>query len=112
MSPKPSLTSDGPVSSPASVNSSADPSSQLSQTDGPTPCQEDGKGEAKKQQQQQEEEDEAGDSQDDVKGKMGKGHPEVKKEEKPEVRLTVGLILLLIKISLLISLHLAVNLGL
>lgn len=112
MSPKPSLTSDGPVSSPASVNSSADPSSQLSQADGPTPCQEDGKGEAKKQQQQQEEEDEAGDSQDDVKGKMGKGHPEIKTEEKPEVRLRVGLILLMIKISFLMSLHPPVNLGL
>lgn len=111
MSPKPSLTSDGPVSSPASVNSSADPSSQLSQADGPTPCQEDGKGEAKKQ-QQQEEEDEAGDSQDDVKGKMGKGHPEIKTEEKPEVRLRVGLILLMIKILCLMSLHLPVNLGL
>lgn len=41
---------------------------------------------AKKQQQQEEEEEEAGDSQDDVKGKMGKGHHEIKTEEKPEVR--------------------------
>lgn len=91
VSPKPSLTSDGPVSSPASVNSSAEPSSQLSQADGPTPCREDGKVEAKKQQQQEEEDEEAGDSQDDVKGKMGKGHPEVKTEEKPEVKWPIQL---------------------
>lgn len=37
----------------------------------------------------QEEEDEGGDSQDDVKGKMGKCHPEAKTEEKPEVRLSM-----------------------
>lgn len=85
LSPKPSLTADGQVSSPASVNSSTDPSSQLTQADGPAPCQDDVKMEVKKQ----EEEDEGDDSQDDVKGKMGKCHPEAKTEEKPEVRLSM-----------------------
>lgn len=55
--------------------------------------------EAKKQQQQQEEDEEAGDSQDGVNGKKGKGHPEVKTEEKPEVRW----------ITLFLSLHLLSN---
>lgn len=90
LSPKPSLTADGQVSSPASVSSSTHPSSQLAQDDGPVPSQEDVKMEVKKQQQEEEEEedDEGTDSQDEGKGKMGKGQPELKTEEKPEVRLS------------------------
>lgn len=84
LSPKPSLTTDGQVSSPASVSSSVDPSSQLAQTDGPAPSQEDIKMEVKKQ---EDEEEEDIDSQDEDKGKTGKGQPELKTEEKPEVRL-------------------------
>lgn len=84
LSAKPSLTADGQVSSPASVNSSADPSSQLALADGPAPSQEDIKMEVKKQ----EEDDEGADTQGEGKGKMGKGQPDVKTEEKPEVRLS------------------------
>lgn len=84
LSPKPSLATDGQVSSPASVSSSVDPSSQLTQTDGPAPSQEDIKMEVKKQ---EDEEEEDVDSQDEDKGKMGKGQPEIKTEDKPEVRL-------------------------
>lgn len=82
LSPKPSLTADGQVSSPASVSSSTDPSSQLTQADGPAPSQEDVKMEVKKQ----EEEDEGAESQGEGKGKMGKGLLDLKTEEKPEVR--------------------------
>lgn len=89
LSPKPSLTADGQVSSPASVSSSTHPSSQLAQDDGPAPSKEDVKMEVKKQHEEEEEEDDEGaDSQDEGKGKMGKGQPELKTEEKPEVRLS------------------------
>ena len=71
------------MSSPASVSSSADPSSQLAQVEGPAPSQEDVKMEVKKQ----EEDDEGADSQEEGKGKMGKGEPDVKSEEQPEVNL-------------------------
>lgn len=70
------------MSSPASVSSSADPSSQLTQADGPVSSQEDVKMDVKKQ----EEDDEGTDSQGEGKGKMGKGQSDVKMEEKPEVR--------------------------
>lgn len=73
------------MSSPASVSSSTEPSSQLPQADGPAPSQEDVKMEVKKQ-EEEEEEDEEADSRDEGKGKMGKGQPEIKTEEKPEVR--------------------------
>ncbi|TKS91650.1 CREB-binding protein [Collichthys lucidus] len=82
LSPKPSLMADGPVSSPASVSSSADPSSQLTQADGPAPSQEDVKMEVKKQ----EDDDEGSESQGEGKGKMGKGQPDIKMEEKPEIK--------------------------
>lgn len=73
------------MSSPASVSSSADPSSQLTQADGPAPSQEDVKMEVKKQ----EDDDEGSESQGEGKGKMGKGQPDIKMEEKPEVRLSM-----------------------
>uniref|UniRef100_A0A1A8LDQ4 histone acetyltransferase n=1 Tax=Nothobranchius pienaari TaxID=704102 RepID=A0A1A8LDQ4_9TELE len=82
-SPKASLTADGQVSSPASVTGSTDPSSQLTSADGPTPAQENGKMEIK----EEEEEDEGADTQGDGKGKLGKGHSEVKMEEKPEIKM-------------------------
>lgn len=85
LSPKPSLTADGQVSSPASVSSSTDPTSQLAQEDGPAPSQEDVKMEVKKQ-EEEEEEEEDDEGADEGKGKMGKGQPELKTEEKPEVR--------------------------
>lgn len=89
LSQKPSLTADGQVSSPASVSSSTDPSSQLAQADGPASSQEDVKMEVKKQEEDEDEdEDEGGDSQDEGKGKMGKGQPELKTEVKTEVRLS------------------------
>lgn len=88
LSPKPSLTADGQVSSPGSVSSSADPSSQLTQPDGPAPSQEEVKMEVKKQ--EDEEEDEAADTQEEGKGKMGKGQHDMKTEVKPEVRLSTS----------------------
>ena len=83
LSAKPSLTTDGQVSSPASVTSSSDPNSQLTRVEGPAPSLEDVKMEIKK-----EEEDERVDTPGDSRGKMGKGENEVKTEEKPEVRLS------------------------
>lgn len=86
MSPKPPLTAEGHVSSPASVASSMNPSSQLTPAaaaEGPASSQEDGKMEVKKQ---EDEEDEGAESQGEGKGKMGKGQSDVKTEEKPEVR--------------------------
>lgn len=72
------------MSSPASVSSSTEPKSQLAQTDGPASSKEDVKMEVKKQ----EEDDDGAESQGEGKGKMGKGQIDVKKEEKPEVRLS------------------------
>lgn len=40
----------------------------------------------KEEEQEEEEEDVGGDSEGSSKGKMCKGQPEVKKEERPEVR--------------------------
>lgn len=77
LSPKPSLTADGQVSSPTSVNSSAQPSSQLTAGDGLLPSQEDIKIEMKMQ--EEEEDDQEAGSQ-----KKGKVQPEVKTEEKLE----------------------------
>lgn len=88
LSPKPSLTADGQVSSPGSVSSSANPSSQLE--DGPAPSQEDVKMEVK----EEEEDDEGADTEGEGKGKMGKGQHDVKTEKKPEVRFTDPLILM------------------
>lgn len=88
LSSKPSQTEDGQVSSPASVNSSTAPGSQLTPADGPAPGHEDVKVEVKKQ---EEEEDEGADSQAEGKGKLGKGQPDVKMEEKPEVRVSLSL---------------------
>ncbi|TWW69523.1 Histone acetyltransferase p300 [Takifugu flavidus] len=82
LSPKPSLTADGQVSSPTSVNSSTQPSSLLTTGDGLPPSLEDIKIEVKKQEEKEEEEDQDAHSQ-----KEGKGHPEVKTEEKPEASL-------------------------
>ncbi|KAI3360110.1 hypothetical protein L3Q82_014425 [Scortum barcoo] len=82
LSPKPSLTADGQVSSPASLSSSTDPNSQLPPADGPVPSQEDVKMEVKKQ----EEDDDGAESQGEGKGKMGKGLSDVKTEEKPEIK--------------------------
>lgn len=79
LSPKPSLTADGQVSSPTSVNSSAQPSSQLTTGDILLPSQEDIKIEVKKQEGEEEEDDQEAGSQ-----KKGKVQPEVKTEEKPE----------------------------
>lgn len=79
LSPKPSLTADGQVSSPTSVNSSAQPSSQLTIGDGLLPSQEDMKIEVKKQEGEEEEDDQEAGSR-----KKGKVQPEVKTEEKPE----------------------------
>lgn len=67
------------------MNSSTDPSSQLAPSDGPAPTQEGVKVEVKKQ---EEEHDDGTESQAEGKGKMGKGHPDVKMEEKPEVGLS------------------------
>ncbi|XP_074552379.1 histone acetyltransferase p300 isoform X2 [Halichoeres trimaculatus] len=86
LSPKPSLTADGPVSSPASVNSSSDPRSQIPTGEGPTPNQEDVKMEIKKQEEEEEEEEEERDSQEDTKGRTGKGQTDMKVEEKPEIK--------------------------
>lgn len=44
--------------------------------------------EVKKQEEEEEEDDEGADSQDEGKGKLGKGQPELKTEEKPEVSLS------------------------
>ncbi|XP_037834605.1 histone acetyltransferase p300 isoform X3 [Kryptolebias marmoratus] len=82
-SPKPSLTADGQVSSPASIPGSTDPGSQLAPADGPASGQEDVKMEIKKE---EEEENEGADAQGDGKGKLGKGQSEVKTEEKPEIK--------------------------
>lgn len=79
LSPKPSLTADGQVSSPTSVNSSAQPSSQLTTGDGLLPGQEDIKKEVKKQEGEEEEDDQEAGSH-----KKGKVQPEVKTEGKPE----------------------------
>lgn len=79
LSPKPSLTADGQVSSPTSVNSSVQPSSQLTTGDGLLPSQEDIKIEVKKQEGEEEEDD-----QEDGSQKKGKLQPEVKTEEKLE----------------------------
>lgn len=78
LSPKPSLTAEQ-VSSPTSVNSSAQPSSQLTTGDSLLPSQEDIKIEVKKQEGEEEEDDQEAGSQ-----KKGKVQPEVKTEEKPE----------------------------
>lgn len=69
------------MSSPASVSSSADPSSQLAPQEGPAPVQEDIKMELKKQEEEEEEGDE---TQGDGKslGKTGKVEPDEKAEEK------------------------------
>lgn len=72
------------MSSPGSVSSSANPSSQLTEADGPAPSQEDVNMEVKKQ----EDEDEGADTEGEGKGKMGKGQHDVKTEEKPEVRMS------------------------
>lgn len=77
LSPKPSLTADGQVSSPTSVNSSAQPSSQLTTGDSLLPSQEGLKIEVKKQEEEE-------DDQDAGSQKKGKMQPEVKTEEKPE----------------------------
>lgn len=82
LSPKPSLTADGQVSSPTSVNSSTQPSSLLTPGDGLPPSLEDIKIEVKKQEEKEEEEDQDAHSQ-----KECKGQPEVKTEEKPEASL-------------------------
>lgn len=66
------------MSSPTSVNSSTQPSSQLPTGDGLPPSQEDIKMEVKKL-EEKDEEDQDADSQ-----KEGKCQPEVKTEEKPE----------------------------
>lgn len=79
LSPKPSLTADGQVSSPTSVKSSAKPSSQLTTGDGLLSSQEDIKIEVKKQEGEEDEDDQEAGSQ-----KKGKVQPEVKTEEKPE----------------------------
>lgn len=79
LSPKPSLTADGQVSSPTSVNSSAKPSSQLTTGDSLLSSQEDIKIEVKKQEGEEEEDDQETGGQ-----KKGKVQPEVKTEEKPE----------------------------
>lgn len=83
LSSKPSQIEDGQAS-PTSVHSSTDPSSQLAPADGPAPTQEDVKVkvEVKKQ---EEEHDDGAETQAEGKGKMGKGQPDVKLEEKPEV---------------------------
>ncbi|KAF0032436.1 hypothetical protein F2P81_014726 [Scophthalmus maximus] len=81
LSAKPSLTADCQESSPASVNSSTGTSSQLATADGSAPSQEDVKMEVKK-----EEEEEGPDSHGEGKGKMGKCEPDVKTEEKPEIK--------------------------
>ena len=90
LSQKPSLRADGQVSSPASITSSTDPKSQLAPVDGPAPSQEDVKMEVKKEEEEDEEEEEEDDddegAQGDGKGKLGRGQPEVKTEEKPEVK--------------------------
>ncbi|TNM96671.1 hypothetical protein fugu_014827 [Takifugu bimaculatus] len=69
------------VLSPTSVNSSTQPSSLLTTGDGLPPSLEDIKIEVKKQEEKEEEED-----QDTHSQKEGKGHPEVKTEEKPEIK--------------------------
>ncbi|XP_041634114.1 histone acetyltransferase p300 isoform X2 [Cheilinus undulatus] len=76
LSPKPSGSADASVSSPVSPNSSD-----------PAPIQEDVKMEVKKQEEEHEEEheEERGESQEG-KGKMEKGHSDVKKEEEAEVK--------------------------
>lgn len=79
LSPKPSLTADGQVSSPTLVNSSAQPSSKLTAGDALLPTHEDIKMEVKKQEGEEEEDDQEAGSQ-----KKGKVQPEVKTEEKPE----------------------------
>ncbi|RVE69195.1 hypothetical protein OJAV_G00075480 [Oryzias javanicus] len=82
LSPKPSLTADGHVSSPASVASTNDPSSQLAGSEGPTLSLDDVKMEVKKE----EEEDEGAETQGDGKGNIDRGSSEVKAEEKPEIK--------------------------
>lgn len=82
LSPKPSLTADGHVSSPASVASANDPTSQLAAVEGPALSLDNVKMEVKKE----EEEDEGAEGQGDGKGHIERGSSEVKAEEKPEVR--------------------------
>ncbi|XP_057716605.1 histone acetyltransferase p300-like isoform X11 [Corythoichthys intestinalis] len=85
LSPKPPVTADGQVSSPASVSSSTDPNSQLAPQEGPAPVEEDIKMEVKKQ---EEEEEDSEEPQGDGKslGKTGKVEPDVKAEEKVEMK--------------------------
>lgn len=70
------------MSSPNSVNSSTQPSSQLTTGDGLPPSLEDIKIEGKKQEEKEEDEDQEADCK-----KEGKGQPGVKTEEKPEASL-------------------------
>ncbi|XP_077414693.1 histone acetyltransferase p300 isoform X5 [Vanacampus margaritifer] len=85
LSPKLPVTTDGQVSSPASVSSSTDPSSQFAPQEGSAPIQEDMKMEVKKQEEEEEEGDE---TQGDGKsmGKTGKVEPDEKAEEKVEIK--------------------------
>lgn len=70
------------MSSPTSVTSSTEHSAQLAQADSLVPSHEDIKKELKEKQDENEESD----SQEEGKRTMGKGHPELKTEEKQEVR--------------------------
>ncbi|XP_029997672.1 histone acetyltransferase p300 isoform X5 [Sphaeramia orbicularis] len=81
-SPKPSVTADSQVSSPASVSSNTESKSQLAPADDPAPGQEDVKMEVTKQ----EEDDEGAETQEEGKGKTGKGQPDVKTEDKPDIK--------------------------
>lgn len=76
LSPKPSLTADGHVSSPASVASANDPTSQLAAVEGPALSLDNVKMEVKKE----EEEDEGAEGQGDGKGHIERGSSEVKAE--------------------------------
>lgn len=70
------------MSSPTSVTSSTEHSAQLAQADGAVSSQAD----SKKELTEKQDENEEADSQEEGKRTMGKGQPELKTEEKPEVR--------------------------
>ncbi|KAM4535424.1 histone acetyltransferase p300 isoform 2-T2 [Fundulus diaphanus] len=84
-SPKPSLTAEGQVSSPASITSSSDHNSQLAPAEGLVSSQEDGKIKVEKE-EEDDEEDVGGDTGGHSKGKMCKTQSEVKNEDKPEIQ--------------------------
>ncbi|XP_038165293.1 histone acetyltransferase p300 isoform X2 [Cyprinodon tularosa] len=80
-SPKPSLTAEGQVPSPASVTSSSDRNSQLAPTESLASSQDDIKMKIEKE-EEEEEEDVGGDAEGNRKGKMCKTQSEVKHEDK------------------------------